>query len=179
MSDSRCRGDSVLADYRKWPDRQHYRFPTRLLGEDTHGVWLGIPAGTAYNGGPRQGTFLTANVLLVPRTGWWTAKFRPPDAEVSLYVDVCAPPRWGPNGLVAIDLDLDVLRSRDGAVRLVDKDEFDHHRSELAYPEWLAQGALRAADGLMASVLDGREPFGSASLRWLRCLADLISDAEE
>lgn len=173
MSDGRRQRDSIFADYRKWPNLRHYRFFTRLLGEDAHGVWLGIPAGTAYTGGPRQGRFLTSNVLLVPRAGWWTAKFRPPTAEVPLYVDVCAPPRWSGTSLIAIDLDLDVIRLRDGTVRLDDQDEFDLHRVELAYPEWLAQGALRAADGLMTAVRKGQEPFGVASLSWLRRLADL------
>jgi hypothetical protein len=30
-----------MADYRKWPDAQHYRFMTERLGQDEYGVWLG------------------------------------------------------------------------------------------------------------------------------------------
>lgn len=168
--------ESVFADYRKWPDLPHYRFSTWRLGEDVHGVWLGMPAGTPF-AGPRDGSFLTANVLLVPRTGWWTAKFRPASADIPLYVDVCVPPRWTRDRLIAIDLDLDILRTSDGTVLVDDEDEFEQHRIELAYPEWLTRGAQQAAAELMVAVREGREPFGRTSELWLDRLDSLPLEA--
>lgn len=165
------RRESVIADYRKWPHARHYRFLTERLGEDAHGVWLGMRLGTAFDG-PRQGTFATDNVLLVPGDGWWTAKFRPPAYEaLPLYVDICAPPRWEGGRLVAIDLDLDVIRLHDGQVVIDDQDEFERNRVELAYPDWLADGAVRAAEEIAAAVRNRREPFGTACQSWLSLLA--------
>lgn len=157
----------VVADYRKWPDAQHYRFMTERLGEDEYGVWLGMQAGTPYRG-PRVGTFTTDHVLLVPRNAWWTAKFRMATDEVSqVYVDICTPARWHGNRMTAIDLDLDVLRLRDGAVRVDDEDEFELHRVELRYPDWLIEGAVRSAAALRSMVERRVEPFGRAYEAWL------------
>lgn len=160
----------VVADYRKWPDGRHYRFSAVRLGEDGYGVWLGMVAGTTFTG-PRDGAFTSDNVLLVPDGAWWTAKFRAATDEVPLYVDICAPPRWDGNRLVATDLDLDVIRRRDGRIVLDDEDEFERHRVELAYPEWLQEGAGRAAKEVVAAVEAGREPFGTACRTWLDRLA--------
>ena len=157
----------VIADYRKWPDAQHYRFVAERLGEDDYGVWLGMPAGTGYRG-PRVGTFTTNNVLLVPRSAWWTAKFRPAIVEVAqLYVDVCTPARWYGNRMTAIDLDLDVLRLWDGAVRIDDEDEFEMHRVKLRYPNWLIEGAVRSVQEVRPMVEQRVEPFGRAYESWL------------
>ncbi len=156
----------VIADYRKWPDAQHYRFMAQRLGEDDHGVWLGMRTGTCY-GGPRVGAFTTHNVLLVPRNAWWTAKFRPATDEVPIYVDVCTPARWHGNRMTAIDLDLDVLRLGDGEVRVDDEDEFALHRVELRYPGWLIQAAVRSAREVRSMVERGVEPFGRAYEPWL------------
>jgi hypothetical protein len=160
-------GDPVVVDYRKWLDRQHHRFAARALGDDRHGTWLAIPAGTPLTGGPRTGTFRRTSVVLVPSGGWWTAEFSSPDEELPLYLDVCTPPLLTRDHLLMVDLDLDVLRSRDGTTWLEDREEFELHRSELGYPRWLAEGAARAAELLLESVRSGREPFGRASEPWL------------
>ncbi|MGH7921062.1 MAG: DUF402 domain-containing protein [Candidatus Dormibacteraceae bacterium] len=159
----------VVADYRKWPDAQHYRFTAERLGEDDYGVWLGMRAGTGYRG-PRVGTFTTHNVLLVPRDAWWTAKFRPATYEVPVYVDVCTPARWHGNRMTAIDLDLDVLRLGDGEIRVDDEDEFALHQVELRYPGWLIQAAVRSAGEVRSMVQRRVEPFGRAYKSWLDVL---------
>lgn len=156
----------VMADYRKWPDAQHYRFMTERLGEDEYGVWLGMPAGTTYRG-PRVGTFTTHCVLLVPRNAWWTAKFRPATSGVPIYVDICTPARWHGTRVTAIDLDLDVLRLDDGQVQVDDEDEFALHQVELRYPRWLIQGAVRSAEEVRSMVESAVEPFGRAYESWV------------
>ena len=156
----------VIADYRKWPDTQHYLFMTERLGEDDYGVWLGMRAGTGYRG-PRVGTFTTPNALLVPRRAWWNAKFRPATSEVPIYVDVCTPARWQGNRMTAIDLDLDVLRLEGGEVQVDDEDEFALHRVELRYPDWLVQAAVRSAREVRSMVEREVEPFGQACESWL------------
>ena len=66
-----------------------------------------------------------------------------------------------------VDLDLDVIRTRDGDLLLDDEDEFDEHRVTLGYPADVVALARRTADELMTAAAVGHEPFGPAGSRWL------------
>ena len=106
---------------RKWPDRPHWRFDAELLGRDEHGTWLGTRAGMPYTG-PRTGTWPSGFVMVIPDGEWWIASwYDEGEPNVELYVDITTAATWPSTSFVtAIDLDLDVVRSRDGRVELVD-----------------------------------------------------------
>lgn len=156
----------IAVEFRKWPRAAHYTFETTRLGEDAHGTWLGGEAGTPWTCGPtRSGQFTHPFVILIPRQGWWAAIWHPEPDPIELYVDINAPAQWTDDRVVLIDLDLDIVRMRDGTVRLVDEDEFEANRTALAYPDALIQGATAAAPPLMDAVRARQEPFGDAE-RW-------------
>jgi len=165
---------NVHVDFRKWGDRLHWQTSGLLLGEDEFGTWLGGAAGTVAYSGPRgTGVFESAFVQLFPRDEWWVAIWNA-TGGVEVYVDVTTPPRWvSDDHVTMVDLDLDVVRFRDGRVLLDDEDEFAQHQIEFGYPEDVVAHALTTAEYLMDAVRERREPFGAASVSWFRKLDEL------
>jgi protein associated with RNAse G/E len=64
-----------------------------------------------------------------------------------------------PQRLVTVDLDIDVIRRRDGTVEVLDRVEFERHRRELGYPAHLVDDVERAAAEVEAAVRSHQEPF--------------------
>lgn len=155
--------------YRKYDGSAHRDYPARRLGEDDHGTWLGVAAGTSsiYHGQPsvEQIPF----VLLIPRNVWWTAMFNPPPRTSEIYCDITSPASWeGDHTVNLIDLDLDVVRRRgSGKVELRDEDEFAVHRASFGYPDEVVAPARSAASWLRTALHNGTQPFASAYLPFL------------
>ncbi|GAB1645814.1 DUF402 domain-containing protein [Krasilnikovia sp. MM14-A1259] len=166
--------DGVDVVLRKYDGRPHRRVTTIHLGEDRHGTWLGTPTGTivhySYGGKPSAPTQQNA-VRLVPRDQWWCAVFFAAPSRRDVYCDITAPARWsGPSEVTLIDLDLDLVRYRDGTVELDDADEFAANTAVFGYPADVVAQARAAATGLHADLTDGAEPFGSTYRDWLGLL---------
>jgi len=162
---------TVDVDFRKWGDRPHYRFVAERLGTDDAGAWLGVRAGSTYTG-PVCGTYRQDFALLVPNDDWWVASFDLSN-ELELYVDVVKPAVWlADDHVTMVDLDLDVIRYRDGRVVLDDENEFEEHRVLYSYPDDVVQRARETADMLMDAVARRLEPFGVASGSWMRRLSE-------
>jgi len=151
----------------KWPRRPTSVVEARLLGEDEFGRWLGVASGEPWMSGDRSpgGVFLAPLVKLVPSGTFWTACFHPTDAVVD--VDIVLPVQWTDGALAEVDLELDVLRSTDGAVRMRDRDAFDRVRAEYAMPADIAARAEETCERLRALVERGAEPFGDVGRGWL------------
>src|SRR5687767_4544911 len=105
---------------RKWPDLPHYGHAAWELGEDEHGLWVELRKGSPVHRGDE---LLFAGkhdgVTCVSRgEGWlawyvWTSDF-------ALYIVIASPPVRVGDEITMVDLDLDVIRWRDGRVELVD-----------------------------------------------------------
>jgi uncharacterized protein len=144
----------------KWPNIPHYRHAGWILGEDDFGHWVSIRVPTPiYRGEELLFQDVNGGLLLVPRDETWLAWF-PEFGEFELYVDIATNLIWTSDSVTVIDLDLDVVRMRDGEVRLLDEEEFRHHQVELAYPSALVERASRQAKDVFEAVTVGLEPFG-------------------
>jgi hypothetical protein len=159
----------VQVVFLKFDGRPHRSYPARLLGEDTHGSWLGVASGTpATVDGDRLAVREEPYVLLVPRNAWWTAMFNAPPRRTEVYCDVTTPATWiGLNEVTVIDLDLDVRRRRWGTIERLDDEEFSVHTTEFGYPPDVVERALAACHWLTAALGEGIEPFASAYRPWL------------
>ncbi len=169
----------------KWGDRPHWRFAGVHVGQDAHGSWLGVPAGTRH---ARPGLELVSQVdtvSLVPRADaverGYLATFHAPGIWCDTYVDIATPPWWDHDAprptLRSTDLDLDVVRRDDGSVFVDDEDEFAEHQVSLGYPASLVGAAERSCAHLHAQVLARVAPFdGGTAQRWLEALRALLSD---
>jgi uncharacterized protein len=161
--------ERVEVRYRKYDGALHWNFPAYRLGADEHGEWLGCPAGTVLHRGTDHAvTWEVAQVLLVPAGGrWWTANFNAAPHRTEIYCDMTSVPEWHDGVLGAIDLDLDVARRRDGAVKILDEDEFAEHQVRYGYPPDVVAAARDAADTVYAAVRANAEPFATVYHRWL------------
>ena len=160
----------VQVDYHKYDGSLHWNLRMRRLGEDEHGVWLGLPADSVMRKGHNPEVPLPeAHVILFPRGAWWTACFNAAPRSTEIYCDITTPPEWLSRETVSmIDLDLDVLRKRGAAQPLlVDEDEFAEHQLHYGYPPDVIASAQDSAAWLMAAVAGGAGPFGGAHARWL------------
>ncbi|MEU6408583.1 DUF402 domain-containing protein [Microbispora sp. NPDC046933] len=154
--------------YRKYGGSLHWHHHARVLGEDEHGVWAGCPSGMIAQRGHEPPTvFEFASVILFPRDAWWTAAFNAPPHKAEIYCDITTVPVRGDGRITMADLDLDVLRMRDGRLILDDEDEFAEHQVRYAYPEEIIRQAERSAAWLMEAVGARTGPFGGAHDRWL------------
>lgn len=157
----------VRVVFTKYDGRLHWHAHLTRLGEDEHGVWLGAPTGTVWQRGTEPRVTLPASVTLVPRDAWWVASFNSEPAKYEMYIDLTTVPVWDGDEVTMVDLDLDVVRVRhDGAVRLLDEDEFEEHQAQFGYPEALVRSVTETARRLMAEVTS-REPFTAAYRPWL------------
>jgi protein associated with RNAse G/E len=153
----------------KFDGRAHRSYPARLLGEDRHGIWLGVEAGTpALIDGDQAAVRNEPYVLLVPEHAWWTAMFNAPPRPTQVYCDVTTPATWAARSEVTlIDLDLDVRRRRWGEIERLDEDEFAEHGQLFGYPEEVVEHALAASFWLATALGDGTEPFATEFEPWL------------
>ena len=159
----------IWIERRKWPASPHYGHVGWVLGEDHHGLWLELRVGSPVHRGEElllHGT--TGGLMLVPPSDDWLAWF-PEFGDFELYVDIVSGTERSETAVTTVDLDLDVIRRRDGTIELLDVDEFELHQVELAYPPELIDHAERAAQRVLAAVTGGEEPFaGSAAKGWMK-----------
>jgi hypothetical protein len=159
---------SVHWDGRKWPDRLHWQFEMLRLGEDAHGSWLYVPAGSAVKRGDEPERRLANGfVSLVPPDSWWEAEFYWDHPVQLVYVNIGTPCELSAGGIRQVDLDLDVIRTIDGRVETLDEDEFAHHQVLYQYPTDLIAAARRSADEVARMLAEHAEPFGHAAERWI------------
>jgi protein associated with RNAse G/E len=158
----------VRVVYRKYGGGLHWNHAALLLGEDEHGVWVGCPAGTVGRRGDDPPTvWRRPFVMLFPRDAWWTATFNVDSHEMEIYCDVTTVPQWRGDEVTMVDLDLDVIRFRDGRLHLDDEDEFAEHQVRYAYPDDVISQAERSAAWLMDAVGRASGPFGGTHGPWL------------
>lgn len=158
--------DRVVLQYTKYPATEHWRHDLVHLGEDEHGVWLGMREGT-YERPGEVVPITTPFVQLVAPDRWWTVLHNGPDHRWDTYVDVCTPVCWADPGRgECIDLDLDVVRDQTGGVQVLDLDEFADHQVRHAYPPELIDGARRGAAEVVQLLRSGTEPFATRQQAW-------------
>lgn len=105
--------------------------------------------------------------MLVPPDDGWLAWF-PEHGDFELYVDIVSGTTRTETSVTMVDLDLDVIRRRDGSVELLDEDEFALHQVQLGYPAHLIHHAEQMADHVLSAVRTNIEPFaGHAALQWM------------
>lgn len=73
-------------------------------------------------------------VGLVPEDEWWVAEFSPNHPTLTVYVNIGTPPEWTGSRVTQIDLDLDVIRRRNGTVMVLDEDEFEEEPGRVRVP---------------------------------------------
>ncbi|MEA5454286.1 DUF402 domain-containing protein [Sinomonas sp. JGH33] len=173
-------GELVVARNRKWDGSAHWVVPGFHLGDDEHGAWIYQGRGEFIS---RPGVALhtlSDAVLLVPREGKFAATFYDDEnpGEFRVYVDLAWDLSWrrirpssaerkGAVEFHMIDMDLDVIRSATRGVFVDDEDEFEEHRTSMAYPPWLVSAVREECARLYDAVRRGAGPFDGVADTWL------------
>jgi protein associated with RNAse G/E len=149
----------VRVVYRKFDEKLHWHQWMRGLGEDEFGVWLGAPAGAvSQRGDEPEVRQEQAVVQLFPRDKWFTAIFNDEPRWTEIYCDITTPVEFSDDVVTMIDLDLDVIKRRDGTVFIDDEDEFAEHQVKYGYPADVIAQAQSTCDWLVGAVAN-EEPF--------------------
>jgi protein associated with RNAse G/E len=152
----------VRVVYRKYDQRLHWHQWMRYLGEDQYGVWLGAPPNSvSQRGSEPEVSHSQAHVQLFPRDKWFTAIFNDEPRWTEIYCDITTPVTFGESEFTMIDLDLDVVKRRDGTIYVDDEDEFAEHQVMFGYPPDVIAAAQSTCDWLVQAVAT-EEPFLSA-----------------
>lgn len=149
------------------------RWPTYVIAEDTHGLWLFSPKGTICRGQTRSETIenevgrgnrpeAVPVMHLIPREGWWMAAW----CSLGLNVEICTPPALIDNEWQFVDLELDPRMLPDGRIEIEDEDEFEAARLDGQIPEEEATEARKASDHVTRAMRNSIEPFGQVG--WTR-----------
>lgn len=153
----------------KYDGSLHWHTSLLWLGVDEHGTWLGSPAGGVSQRGHEPAITLGyAYATLVPADAWWTAIMNSPgQLRTAIYCDVTTVPVWEETAqgltLTVVDLDLDVIRRRDGSTLVDDEDEFAEHQVKYAYPPQIINAAEASCAWLFEAVTARRAPFDEAT----------------
>ncbi|GGN66171.1 hypothetical protein GCM10010112_28300 [Actinoplanes lobatus] len=154
--------------FTKWGGRLHWFYPLEPLGEDRHGRWFGARAGTPVQRGDEPPVVQGHDVVtLIPATGCWIGSFNPDHVELSAYIDVTTRPEIIDGVIHAVDLDLDVIRRRDGSVAVLDEDEFADHQVRYGYPAPVVAQARATTDDLVGLLTTAVQPFETEARRRL------------
>jgi hypothetical protein len=160
---------AVELRYTKWGGKKHWHFPAQELGSDRFGWWYGVRAGIPMRRGLEEPIVVDYDfIVLAPAEGSWVGSWNgPSEHRTEVYVDVTTVPVRSADAIEAIDLDLDVIRLRDGSVHLLDEDEFEEHQVLYGYPDEVIVQARATADELISMITARVEPFGEVGDTWL------------
>ncbi|MEV6303637.1 DUF402 domain-containing protein [Actinoplanes sp. NPDC051861] len=156
--------------FTKWGGKLHWVYPMEPLGSDEHGEWFGGRKGITLRRGYEEPVTQPHDfVQLIPAHGCWIAAFNDVAAEtdIAVYIDVTTRPEVDGDVIHAVDLDLDVVRLRDGSVRVLDEDEFDEHRVLYGYPAEVVAQARATCDDLVARLTTATTAFEKTAVAWL------------
>jgi protein associated with RNAse G/E len=150
---------NVRVVYRKFDEKLHWHQWMQYLGEDQYGLWLGAPAGSvSQRGDEPEIVQASAHVQLLPTGRWFTAIFNDEPRSTEIYCDITTPVEFADDVVTMIDLDLDVIRKRDGTIYVDDEDEFAEHQVKYGYPADVIATAQQTCDWLVTAVAT-EEPF--------------------
>lgn len=167
-------GDEISLAFTKWGGGAHWIVPTRYLGTDEHGTWLGCVAGTRVHRPGVEFALEHASVVCVPDAQHWVATVYDvaEPGHVQVYVDITTPATWSAGTVTMIDLDLDVVLPYCGTAYIDDEDEFAVHRLRYGYPPGVVAAAERTGALVLDAVQARRPPFDPATAHaWFEVLA--------
>ena len=78
--------------------------------------------------------------------------------HTEIYTNITTPVEFSDDVVTMIDLDLDVIKRRDGTVFIDDEDEFAEHQVKYSYPPDVIATARETCDWLVGAVSTD-EPF--------------------
>lgn len=139
-----------------WDGTPRRRLPLQPLGADGFGTWYRpLSRRTSITGCSAD------SLVLVSAGGDWIAGWSV-DGSVDAHGTVTTAMAVTSHGISAVELDLGVVRFRDGRTTIVDHDRFDQLRVQMGYPPELIEHALATTRRLYDALRRRTGPFAAA-----------------
>ncbi len=165
---------AVRVVFGKWGERPHWEYDAVRLGDDDHGLWLGLPEGTSMARPGARFTTTEPQVVLVPPGAGYVATFFEPGGRAPA-TPTSTSPRPGrrrrrrPDGRPRPRRDPGWA----GRVWVDDEDEFADHRVRFGYPAEVVDHAVTTCEDVRRAVERREGPFDDATAgRWLDVLRE-------
>ncbi len=142
------------------------------MAADDYGHWLYSPKGSVFYGYPPDADPVewevgrapgesegTAELFLIPSSGWWVAKWYLSAGRRAIAVDICVPAAQINNEWTFVDLELDPFWIG-GSISVHDEQEFASAIESGLISTVEAQCARDTSDQIVAWMRDAEEPFG-------------------
>lgn len=166
----------VTVQFLKNPDHLHWGFEARWLGEDEYGSWVFVPRGAKRWKGAKSFRPVDYDaVFCAPHDGWWHLHYNGhvtmPDGQavgLTHFIDITTSPKWlAPDRYEMVDLDLDVVVTAEGEIRIDDEDEFILHQVAYGYSQDMIARALAETRFIVSALEQRAEPFFDVAEAWL------------
>lgn len=145
----------------KYDGSPHRWWQSVVKAVDTGGVLLETADGTLMHG-PRGGWKSRGGLTQLWWDRWYNV-YKADEGTASLlyYVHIALPPKVSHGGrrISYVDLELDVIMDQDGAVHLVDEDEFREAQQVYGYPPDLVSRAWNTALAVRDLLLASSRPW--------------------
>ncbi|WP_427017242.1 DUF402 domain-containing protein [Pseudarthrobacter sp. P1] len=166
-------GDLVVSRNRKYDGKAHWVVPGRYLGTDEHGIWI-FQGTNEFISRPGAALYTESDaVLLIPHSGEYVVTFYD-DAHPTgcrMYIDLAHDLAWnqirpGIFEFHMIDMDLDVISTRDRGTFIDDEDEFADHQVRMDYPSALVADIEAECRRIFTAVKSAAAPFDGTDIAW-------------
>ena len=98
---------------------------------------------------------------------WYNVVSLLEEQGVRYYCNIASPPYVNDGVITYIDYDLDVIRTLDGSIQIVDQEEYEHHKISYHYSETVDFKVKQGLDALLARLKRSGPPFsGNEALRY-------------
>jgi|SRR5581483_2080044 protein associated with RNAse G/E len=147
----------------KYDLQPHYTWPAELRYDDGHELRFSSVIGgllVHYTRGFQEPTRRPSD-LTFWRGRWYNVftNYHEDGTLRNFYCNVTMPLSIKDSTIIFVDLDLDVQIWPDGSYRILDKDEFEAHRLQYGYPDWVQRQALNGVNEILALFGERKGPF--------------------
>lgn len=152
---------------RKWDGKQHYRWKTHLLLEESGFVWVACqgPRNLEHQTKGQTFTFQTHAMEWFWKDAWFSlgVSLDPVNRQTRFYCNLHQPFIRLDHTIEFVDLDIDVIKVGDSPSIQEDLDEFEEHSVKYGYPKVIIDRLPELGVDL-GRAIDSEEMFGSAQL---------------
>lgn len=152
----------------KYPDIPHYEWEGQLLKQTSEYIIVLCKRGRKLKHYTKNQTFTIDNTSLEffsLKEGFTAAMEIEGEQITSYYCNVALPSEFENNQICFIDLDLDLIKKRQGDWQVVDEDEFEENSVKYQYPAELKERARFELEELKRKALEKEFPFNDEPLK--------------
>ncbi|MBO0992461.1 DUF402 domain-containing protein [Bacillus sp. SD088] len=154
----------------KYPNIPHYEWEGELVKQTSEYIIVLCKQGRKLKHYTRNQTFIMDNTSIEVfslKEGFTAAMEIEGKQITSYYCNVALPSEFENNQIRFIDLDLDLIKKRQGDWQVVDEDEFEENSVKYHYTPELKKRALLELEELKRKVADKEFPFNSGVIKLL------------